>query len=226
MPVFEKPLEPAEAAVAYAAAGADEIIFVARATPIEPLCELARRLAPALKIPLAFWSDLTTMSEVGDLLAAGAARVAIQKAALDDPDLITKLAREFGSDAVAVAVTAAGADESWRVYDGPGGTACEWDALTWAKVVEAQSGGAIIIESPSGGPRGEPYDLELLRSVSSNVDRPVMAAGDAKSVEDLFDAVMIGDADAVLVSSLLHSGNATVIGVKGYLSEHGLSVRY
>ncbi len=226
MPAFGKPVEAAEAAVACAAAGADEIIFVARATPLESLCELARRLAPTLKIPLAFWSDLTTMSEVGDLLAAGAARVAIQRAALDDPDLIAKLAREFGSDGIAVAITAAGADENWRVYDEPGGVAREWDALTWAKVVEAQSGGAVIIESPSGGPRGEPYDLELLRSVSANVARTVMAAGEAKSVEDLFDALMIGDADAVLVSSLLHSGNATVIGVKGYLSEHGLSVRY
>lgn len=213
-------------AVAYAEAGADEIIFVARATPLEPLCELAQRVAPALTIPLAFWTDLTTTPEVGDLLAAGAARVAIQKAALDDPDLITKLAREFGSEAIAVAITAGGADEDWRVYDGPGGAACEWDALTWAKVVEAQSGGAIVIESPGGGPHGEPYDLELLRSLSANVARPVMAVGDAKSVEDVFDALMIGDAESVLLGSLLHTGGATVMEVKDYLSERGLSVRY
>ncbi len=226
MPAFGKPLEPAEAAVAYAEAGADEVIFVARATLLEPLCELAQRLAPALTIPFVFWTDLTTVTEVGDLLAAGATRVAVQKAALSDPDLITKLAREFGSEAIAIAITAAGGDEDWRVYDEPGGAACEWDALTWAKVVEAQSGGAVIIESLGGGPHGEPYDLELLESVSANVARPVMAAGEAGSVEDLFDALMIGDADAVLVSSLLHSSRATVMEVKDYLSEHGLSVRY
>ncbi len=90
--------------------------------------------------------------------------------------------------------------------------------------MEAQSGGAIIVESPGGGPHGEPYDLELLRSVSANVARPVMAAGDADSVEDLFDALMIGDADAVLVNSLAHSGKATVKEIKDFLSEHGISV--
>jgi cyclase len=220
-----KPLDPAEAAAAYAEAGADEIVFVARVAPLELLCGLAERVASALTIPLVFWTDLTTMVEVGDLLAAGATRVAIQKAALDDPDLIAKLAREFGSEAIAVAVTAAGADEGWRVYDELGGAAREWDALTWAQVVEAQNGGAIIIESPGRGPHGEPYDLELLQSVSSAVARPVVAAGDAKRVEDLFDALMIGDADAVLVSSLLHSGKTTVKEIKDFLSEHGLAVQ-
>jgi cyclase len=226
LPGLGEPLDPAEAATTYAEAGADEIVFVARATPPEPLCALAQHLAPDLTVPLVFWTDLTTAAEVGVLLAAGAARVAIQKAALDDPDLITQLAREFGSEAIAVAITAAGADENWRVYDEPGGTACEWDALTWAKVVEAQSGGAIIIESLGGGPHGEPYDLELLRSVCSNVARPVMAAGEASRVEDLFDALMIGDAEAVLVSSLLHSGGATVKEIRSFLSDHGLSVRH
>ncbi len=221
-----KTRDPAEAAVAYAGAGADEIIFVARATAVEALCELAQRLAPALPIPLAFWTDLTAVAEVGELLGAGAARVAVQKAAIDDPDLIRELAGEFGSEAIAVAVTAAGMDESWRVYDEPGGTAREWDALTWAQVVEAQNGGAVIIESPGGGPHGEPYDFGLLRSVSEAVARPVMAAGEAGSVEDLFDALMIGGADAVLVSSLLHLGSATVTEIKSFLSEHGLSVRY
>jgi cyclase len=223
--VFGESLDPAEAAAAYAEAGADEIVFVARLAPLELLCGLAERLAAALTIPLRFRTDLTTVAEVGGLLCAGAQRVVIQKAALDDPDLIAKLAREFGSEAIAVVITAAGADDNWRVYDEPGGTAREWDALTWAKVVEAQSGGAIIIESPTGGPHGEPYDLELLRSVSSAVARPVLAAGDAKRVEDLFDALMIGDADAVLVSSLLHSGRVTVKEIKGFLSEHGLSMR-
>jgi cyclase len=176
-------------------------------------------------VPLVFWTDLTSAAEVGDLLAAGAARVAVQRAALDDPDLIANLARDFGSEAIAVAVTAAGADDGWRVFNGPGGATSEWDALTWAKVVEAQNGGAIIIESPGGGPHGEPYDLELLRSVSSAVAKPVMAAGDANRMEDLFDALMIGDADAVLVSTMLHSGKATLKEIRGFLSDHGLAVQ-
>ncbi|MGD2217682.1 MAG: HisA/HisF-related TIM barrel protein [Gemmatimonadales bacterium] len=223
--MFGGPRDPAEAAAAYAEADADEIVFVARATPLELLCGLAERVAPALTIPITFWADLTAATEVGDLLAAGAARVAIQRAALDDPDLIAKLAREFGSEAIAVAVTAAGAAESWRVYDAPGGAAREWDALTWARVIEAQNGGAIVIESSSGGRHGEPYDLELLRSVSSVVARPALAAGEAGKVEDVFDALMIGDVDGVLVGPLLHSGEATVKEIKSFLSERGLPVR-
>lgn len=225
MQAHPKPLDPAEAAAAYAEAGADEIVFVARDAPLDVLCRLARRVAPDLSIPLLFWTDLTTAAEVGELLAAGAARVAIQKAALDDPNLIASLARELGSETIAVAVTAAGADEGFRVFDRPGGAAREWDALTWAKVVEAQNGGTIVIESPRGGALGGPYDLELLRSVSSAVARPVIAASDAGEVEDLFDALMIGDADGVIVSSLLHSGRATVRQIKSFLSEHGLRVR-
>jgi cyclase len=200
-------------------------VFVARVAPLDLLCGLAQRVAPALTIPLVFWTDLTTAAEVRALLSAGARRVVIQKAALDDPDLIATLAREFGSQAIAVAITAAGAEENWRVHDGPGGAAREWDALTWAKVVEAQNGGAIIVESPGGGPDGGPYDLELLRSVSSAVAGPVIAAGKAGDVEDLFDALMIGDVDAVLVGSLLHSGETTVKEIKLFLSEHGLSVQ-
>lgn len=217
--------DPAAAAAAYAEAGADGIVFETRDAPLELLCGLARQVACALTIPIAIWTDLTTAAEIGALLGAGAQQVVIQKAALDDPDLIASLAREFGSDTIVVAVSAAGPEAGWRVYDAVGGAAREWDAVTWAQVIEAQNGGAILLNSPAGGPQGEPYDLELLRSVSSAVARPVLAAGDAGAVEDLFDALMIGDVDAVLVTSLLHSGRARVSEIKDYLSEHGLPVR-
>ncbi|UCC71132.1 MAG: hypothetical protein JSV86_12130 [Gemmatimonadota bacterium] len=219
------PADPVAASLAYAQAGADEIMLVARSTPPEVLREVVERVAPSLSVPLACWTELMTGAQVGELLAVGASRVAIQKAALADPELIATCARSFGSEAIAVAVAAGGVDDGWRVFEGHGGAASEWDALTWACVIEAQNGGEIIIESPAGGAEGGPFDLELLQLVSSAVARPVVAAGEAGQVEDLFDALMVGDADAVLVSSLLHSGEATLSGIKAFLDEHGLPVQ-
>ncbi len=221
---LERAHDPAEVAWAYARAGADEILFVARDARLEALCRVAERAAPLLSIPLAFWTDLATVSDVGDLLAAGAARIAIQRAALRDPDLIASLAREFGSESIAAAITAGGAEDGWRVFDSPGGAPSEWDAVTWARVVETQHGGELIVESLSGGTLGGPFDLELLRAVTSGVARPVVAAGTAGQVEDLFDALMIGDANGVLVGTLLHSGQETVKSVRAFLDEHGLGM--
>jgi cyclase len=222
LPALERAGDPVEVARAYAEAGADEVMLVAREPPLEAILEILRSIRRPLTIPLVVWTNLRTAAEVGDILDAGAARVAVQSAALGDPDFIALLARRFGSEAIAVAITAGLEDEGWRVLDEPGGTATEWDAVTWARVVEAQNGGELIIESPGGGTHGEPYDLELLAAVTAGVKRPVVAAAGGARLEDLFDALMIGDADAVLVGSLLHSGKETVESVRAYLEEHGL----
>jgi len=162
--------------------------------------------------------DLASEPEVGELLAAGAARLAVQSAALNDPNLISSLSRSFGSESIAVAIAVQREGEGWRVHETLGGAVTEWDPVTWAAVVEAQGGGEIIIES-SGGREGEPFDLELLEAVTSAVARPVVAAGEPEAVEDVFDALMIGNADGVLVGP---SARLTVRDIKAYLGERGL----
>ncbi len=184
--------------------------------------ELVERLAAALMVPLTVWTDHGEAAAFESMVAAGAARVVIQKAALDDPDRIAGLSREFGVEAVAVAITAGGEDEGWRVYDGRDGQPTEWDAVTWARVVEAQNGGLIVVESPGGGPHGEPFDLQLLAAITGAVARPVLAAGEPEGIEDLFDALMIGNVSGVLVSSLVHSGEVTIPEIRAFLREHGL----
>lgn len=166
-----------------------------------------------------------TVVEAGQLLEAGAARVAIQAAALRDPDLIARLTRAFGSEALAVAITAGGEHEDWRVLVSDRGDASEWDAVTWARVAEAQGAGELIVESRGGGRHGGPFDLELLGAVSAAVNRPVVASGDAREIEDLFDALMIGNADAVVVGSLVRPGRLTIRDVKVFLADRGLPVR-
>ncbi|KPK81949.1 MAG: hypothetical protein AMS25_04400 [Gemmatimonas sp. SM23_52] len=217
--------DPLEAAVACAEAGADELLFVGLGTSLETLTALSRRIARAVSIPFAVKLEPATVAEAGQLLEVGASRVAIQRAALKEPDFIADLTRTLGCEALAVAITAGGEAENWRVFASREGGPTEWDAITWACVAEAQGAGELIVESRSGGQHGEPFDLDLLAAVSAAVARPVVAAGEAREIEDLFDALMIGNANAVVVGQLVSSGRCTVHEVKVWLAEHGLPVQ-
>ncbi len=212
-----------EAATAYAEAGAREVLIDCRATPPDGLIPLARELAPAILPPVTMATEPVTVTQAEALLTAGVSRVAVQTAALADPDFIAALTRRLGPESLAVIVAARREGEIWRVYEGRHGAATEWDPVTWAEVAEAQGAGEMIVEPLGGGPNGTPFDLDLLGAVSSAVARPVVAAGAAGSVEDLLDALMIGNADAVLLGSLLHSGAVTFESIAEYLGEHGLA---
>jgi cyclase len=216
--------DPVFVAAWYAAEGIDELLCDATTLSSDAVVALAARVAAASSRPVAIAAELAEAADVGRVLAAGAARVVITAPALDDPDYIAALARAFGSERVAVSIQTAPADQLWRVVRGGEGTATEWDAVTWARVVEVQGGGALIVEAPLSDP-DLPFDLELLLAVSSVVGIPVFAAGHARGPEDVFDALMIGDADGVVVGGLLHTGRASVAAIKGYLTEHGLEVR-
>lgn len=224
---FADPADPVEVAQAYAEAGADELLFAVHGWRAENLEPIAERLARSVSIPVTLETDLVSVAEIRRTLEAGAARTVVQRSALRDPDFISELAGAIGSQALGVAVEIQREESHWRVLSGPGGEPTEWDAVNWARVVEAQGGGELIIASAQGGVEGQPFDLELLDTVSSSVRIPVIALGEAPGVgvEDLFDALMIGNADGVLVGSLLHSGAQTIRNVKEYLSEHGLPVR-
>jgi cyclase len=208
----------------YAAEGADELLLAVHSLAVDVHVALLRQLTPDLHVPVVLQSEPDSPVEAARLLEAGAARVLIQSAALADPEAIAVLSRELGKDRIGVAITARREDEVWRVLRGVGGTTTEWNAVTWAKVAEAQGVGEIVIQSAGGGAHGEPNDLDLLGWVSSIVEVPVIAIGEAHSVEDIFDAVMIGGADGVAVGSLFHSGRLSVRETKRYLSEHGLDV--
>ncbi|KPK66091.1 MAG: hypothetical protein AMS21_03175 [Gemmatimonas sp. SG8_38_2] len=227
LPALERPGDPLEAARALAAAGVDGISFSGHGAPLEVLSALSRRVTPLLTVPLHVEVNARTAAQVASLLEAGTALVVIEAAALRDPDFLASLAREFGSESIAVTVSAASEDEGWRVLESAGGPPTEWDAVTWACVVESQGAGAIVVQSAmrrARDARGSPFDLELISAVGSAVDLPTVAAGEAQIVEDLFDVMMVGDADGVLEGSLFQSGRATVRQAKSYLREHGLAV--
>jgi cyclase len=219
----ERNADLVDAAVACAEAGASEILIDGRASASDTLIPLVRELAPAVRLPVTVATEPVTVTQAEAFLTAGVSRVAVQTTALADPDFIAALTRQLGSESLAVFVAARHENEIWRVFQGPRGAATEWDPVTWAKVAEAQGAGELIVEPLGGGPDGTPYDLDLLSAVSSAVARPVVAAGAAASLEDLLDALMMGNADAVLLGQVLHSGAVTLASIAEYLGEHGLA---
>lgn len=176
-----------------------------------------------MSIPLMVTAEPTGLDELDALLAAGATRVAIGDAALRDPDLIRAVAKRFGSGAVAVSVRARLEDGYGRVVRAADRRPTEWDVVDWARVIAAQGGGALILECR--GSADEPFALELLGSVSGAVAIPVVAAGETGEAEDIFDALMIGDAEGVMVDASVLRDRSAVRQIKRYLADHGLKVR-
>ncbi len=211
--------DPAEIILAYADQGADEVLLGGVASSTENLIRVLNRTV-SLRIPTAVEFDAAESESVTALVDAGAARVVLQAAALRDPDYVACLARSLGSERIAVKITASSEVDGWRVLESVRGAETEWGAVTWARVLETQGAGAVLVDSaaPSAMP---PYDLELLASMKSSVAIPVIAAGAVERVEDVFDALMIGNADGVVVEGLLHSGRATVGQIKSYMTERG-----
>jgi cyclase len=211
---------PIEVASGYESQGADEILFRGVGNAFEALIPLTRQVS-AFTIPIAVEIEAGSPDQVQAVLDAGASRLVMQVAALRDPDYLALIARSFGAERVCVRILASGESSGWRVV-AAGGAETEWDAMTWARVVEAQGAGSVIVETAAVESGAFPYDLDLLASVKAEVAIPVIACGAARSAEDLFDALMIGNADGVVLDELLHSGRATVSEVKAYLAEHGL----
>ncbi|NIR44719.1 MAG: hypothetical protein GWN99_10475 [Gemmatimonadetes bacterium] len=216
------PGDPVRLAAWYAELGAAELAVDCRRLAAPATRRLVERLAAASSVPFSVEAPIDTPEAANSLVEAGASAVTVQEAALRDPDLIAALARSIGSERVAVRILSQGESDGWRVLEGSGGPVTEWDALTWAAVVEAQGGGAIVIQSAERGPFGEPYDLALLERVSSSLHTAVIAAGAAGTVEDVFDAFMIGGVDGVLLGELLHSGRATIGEIEEYLAARGM----
>ncbi len=203
----------------YESDGADALMLAASTSRSEPLVVLTRRLARSTRLPISVKSVSSSIDALRRLLDAGAVQVVLVEAALDDPDLIATAASEYGSAAVAFEVGAVRDAEAWRVIHSDS-RHTEWEAVTWAQVVEAQGAGELILRSGAGGDGG-PFDLELFAAVTSAVRMPVIARGHAKGPEDVFDVLMIGGAAGVVLENT--SVRINIAALRSYLSQHGLT---
>jgi len=220
--------DPVELARRYAAEGADEIVILDIAATRDgrpATVDVVRRAAVALDIPLTVGGGVADYDAAAALLDAGADKVSLNSAALQDPALIGRVAEKLGSQSVIVAIDAARTDAGWEVYRVSGATPTGRDAREWAAEAVERGAGEILLTSIDRDGTRSGYDLELTRGVADRVRVPVIASGGAGSAADIAEVLAAGGAQAALLASLLHLGLTTIPALKVDLAASGVPVR-
>lgn len=221
--------DPIEAAKAYDAQGADELVFLditASAQARNIILDMVAQVADSIFIPFTVGGGIRTVDDFNALLRAGADKVSVNSAAIRNPSLIQEAAEKFGSQCVVCAIDAKRRPEGgWTVYLNGGRVDTGLDAVKWAKQAVELGAGEILLTSMDCDGVKNGYDLELTRAVSDCVNVPVIASGGAGAMEHFYDAFTAGHADAVLAASLFHFGEITIPDLKAYLAGRGISVR-
>ncbi|RDV84836.1 imidazole glycerol phosphate synthase subunit HisF [Ammonifex thiophilus] len=221
--------DPVELAALYDREGADELVFLditASAEGREIMRDVVKRVAEKIFIPFTVGGGIKTLEDVRNILAAGADKVAINTAAVRNPELISQAAEQFGRQCVVVAIDARRVGPGrWEVYIHGGRTPTGLDAVAWARRVVELGAGEILLTSMDRDGTKEGYDLELTRAVAEAVPVPVIASGGAGKLEHFAEALTEGRADAVLAASLFHFGVYSIRQVKEYLAARGVTVR-
>lgn len=225
--------DPVELATRYDAEGADELVYLditATKEDRDIILDVAARTAETLFIPLTIGGGVRSVGDVHRLLRAGADKVAINSAALDDPSLLREAADEFGSQAIVVAIDAR-RDPSrpgrWTVFKTAGTEDTGRDAVEWAEEATHRGAGEVLLTSMDADGTTHGYDLELTAAVSRATPVPVIASGGAGTPEHLADAVdpAKGGAAAALAASVFHFGDFSIEAAKAALARRGLPVR-
>ena len=220
--------DPVECAMRYDAGEADELVFLditASSDERDTTVELARRCSIELSVPFTIGGGVRTVDDFEKLLRAGADKVAINSAAVTNPDLIRQCAERFGKQAVVLAVDARRQDDdSWHVFVKGGREDTGRDALDWIKQGAALGAGEILLTSMDRDGTGDGFDLELTRRAAEAVNVPVIASGGVGKLEHLAEGLECG-ASAVLAAGIFHFGQHTVVEAKQFLRERGIAVR-
>jgi len=221
--------DPVECAVRYDAEGADELVFLditasADARPI--VIDMVRRVADAVFLPFTVGGGVRSVEDADALLRAGADKVAVNTAAVDDPALVERLALRFGSQAVVLAVDARGRDAgAWEVYVHGGRTPMGRDAVAWAREGAERGAGEILLTSMDRDGTKDGFDIALTRAVADAVSVPVVASGGCGTVEHMAAALTEGRASAALAASVFHFGEIRIPDAKARLRASGVEVR-
>lgn len=224
--------DPVELARFYYQEGADELVFLdITATPEgrDTMADVVERISGEVFIPLTVGGGLRSIDDMRRMLLAGADKVSINTAAVLNPALISQGADKFGSQCIVVAIdakrVAAGPQPCWEVYTHSGRRPTGRDALLWAREVAELGAGEILLTSMDADGHRAGYDIELTRAISEAVNIPVIASGGAGTLEDLYQALVPGKADAVLAASIFHYGTYSIAEAKEYLAKKGIAVR-
>jgi len=224
--------EPVEVARQYEADGADELVFLdisASHEGREILAEAVRRVSEEVFMPLTVGGGIRALEDVTRLIQAGAEKVSINSAAVKNPDLVTQIARRYGSCATVVNIdprrTSKGGGEMWEVHINGGRVPTGLDAVEWARRVEELGAGEIVLTSMDADGTRSGYDIPMTRQVSGAVGIPVVASGGAGSPQHLLEVLTEGRADAALAASIFHYNEYGLFATKTFLAKHGVPVR-
>jgi cyclase len=221
--------DPVEIARRYDREGADELTFLditASSDERDILLHVIEAVAAEVFIPLTVGGGVRAVEDVRRLLSAGADKVSINTAGVQDPRLIADAAARFGSQAIVCAIDAKQVvGGRWDVYTHGGRRAAGRDAIEWAREVERLGAGEILLTSMDRDGTRQGFDLGLTRAVSDAVGIPVIASGGVGGLQHLADGVLHGRADAVLAASIFHFGEHTIEAAKRYLAALGIPVR-
>ena len=220
--------DPAELAAAYNREGVDEVVFLditASAEKRRLIVETVVRTSRQVFIPLTVGGGIRSVADARSILTSGADKVSVNTAAVENPELITALSEEFGSQAVVLAIDARRDGYTWRVYTYGGRTPTHLSAVEWAIEGEGFGAGEILLTSMDCDGTENGFDCELTRAISRAVKIPVIASGGAGNAEHFAQVLTEGEADAALAASIFHYGKVRVGDLKAHLRAQGIPVR-
>ena len=219
---------PVKLARKYYEYGADELVFLDITASYEKrkiMIGLVEKVAKQIFIPFTVGGGISTIEDIRNLLKAGADKISINTAAINNPGLLKEAAEKFGSQCIVVAIDAKKIKNKWEIFVKGGRQATGFDAVEWAKKVQELGAGEILLTSMNKDGKKEGYDLELTRKISESVNIPIIASGGAGSLESIAKVFSEGKADAALAASIFHYKKYSIKQVKRYLQKKGIGVR-
>ncbi len=219
---------PVEISRRYDEQGADELTFLditASSDDRDLILHIIEEVAAQVFIPLTVGGGVRKVEDVRRLLNAGADKVSINTAAVQNPQLVADATNRYGSQCIVVAIDAKQASSGWEVFTHGGRKSTGLDAVEWARKMQSLGAGELLLTSMDRDGTRNGFDLALTRAISDVVDIPVIASGGVGSLEHLAQGIREGRADAVLAASIFHYGEYTVRQAKEYMARHGIEVR-
>lgn len=221
--------DPVEVAVFYDRQGADEIAFLDITASHEKrsiMLDIVTKTIEKVFVPVVVGGGIKTIEDIRNLLLAGADKVSINTAAVENPEFIREAALRFGSQCIVIAIDAKISDNrQYEVYTHGGRRNSGLNVVDWAMLVAKYGAGELLLTSMDRDGTKEGYDINLIKTVSESVNIPVIASGGVGSLEHIYEGLTVGKADAALAASIFHYKEYTIYEIKKYLASKGLNMR-
>ena len=220
--------DPVDCARAYDKAGADELVFLDITASHEKrkiFLDVVQRTAECVFMPLTVGGGISNVSDIRNLLNAGADKVSMNTSAVNEPGLIRNASNMFGAQCIVVAIDAKRVGSRWEVFTHGGRKATGIDAIVWAREVQAKGAGEILLTSMDADGTKNGFDLPLTKAVTAAVSIPVIASGGAGNLDHFYQVFAEASADAALAASVFHYGEISIPEVKSFLKQKKVNVR-